>query len=102
MSFEIEGLSGLQNAIEEKIKQIQQGAERGVSQAVQNLASEIADDAPVDTGELQGSVSSDGDSVRIGADYATFVEDEQPFIQPAISRNRQQIVDDIVEGIRNG
>lgn len=80
----VKGLSALRNDVRMMPQEVEEGARKGVEEVVIDLASEIAADAPVDTGALRDSVEAVGDTVIIGEGYAEFVEDDQPFIRPNV------------------
>lgn len=56
------------------------------------VADEMRSNAPVDTGRLRASIQPSSEGVRVGVDYAGFVEygtsdtAPQPFAQPSVNR----------------
>lgn len=68
------------------------GAEDAMRQTARDLADEIRQNAPVDTGRLRDSVDvvdkAGGATVVVGTDYADDVEARQPFIEPAVRKAR--------------
>lgn len=53
-------------------------------EASELIAKETSDQAPVATGYLAGSVVVDGAGVGVGAPYAGFVHDDNPYAERAV------------------
>lgn len=105
MGVDIDGLDSLRSKLAELGSRVATGAEKGTEAAAELLAGEIADDAPVKTGALRDSVHAEGPTVIIGSGldrrYAAIVEDRQPFVQPAVNRNRGNVVDAVADAIKD-
>lgn len=83
----IKGLSALKADLDELSTDIAEGTRKASEAVAEALAEDIRKRAPVDTGTLRGTVEADGPEVHVGgpqAPYAIDVEDEDPFIQPAV------------------
>lgn len=83
----IKGLSGLRANLGELSTDITEGTRKAAEAVAEALAEDIRKRAPVDTGTLRGTVEAEGSEVHVGgpqAPYAPDVEDEDPFIQPAV------------------
>lgn len=85
----VKGLSGLQADLDAISADLVKGLPKAEEAVAEALAADIASNAPVDTGALRSSVDTEGGEVTIGGDrapYAEDVENEEPFIRPAIER----------------
>lgn len=83
----IKGLSGLQADLDEFAADLAAGMPKAEDAIAAALGVDIKKRAPVDTGTLRSTVESEGNEVHIGgprAPYADDVEENDPFIQPAI------------------
>lgn len=83
----IKGLSGLRADLDEFANDLAAGMPKAEEAVAEALSVDIKKRAPVQTGALRGSVESEGNEVHIGgprAPYADDVEENDPFIQPAV------------------
>lgn len=99
----IKGLAGLQADLGNLTEEVQAGLLKAREAIAEALASDIATDAPVDTGKLQSTVDAEGTEVLIGGDlapYAADVEDRDPFIRPNIDSMVKRGVDIAADTIR--
>lgn len=99
----IKGLSGLKADLTAVSDAIAVGTEKARDAVAEALAKDIAERAPVQTGALRSSVEADGPEVLIGGDrapYAADVEEQDPFIQPAVQAMVKKGVDIAGDTIR--
>lgn len=99
----IKGLAGLQADLGAVSDDLVNGLVKAREAVAEALASDIATDAPVDTGKLQSTVDAEGTEVIIGGDlapYAGDVEDRDPFIRPNIDSMVKTGVDIAADVIR--
>lgn len=81
------GLAGLQADLDELAADLTSGMPKAEEAVAQALGVDIKKRAPVQTGALRSTVDSEGNEVHVGgprAPYAEDVEENDPFIQPAI------------------
>lgn len=102
MATKIKGLDSLRRKLDDLPQQIQRGAVAGRGAAADELAEQIRQDAPVDTGELSGSVESrpDDGEVAVTAAHGWAVEVDQPYAGPAVDRSGGAVVERVSEAIR--
>ena len=68
-----------------------------VEASARDAAAEMRRQAPVDTGELVGSIEQDGGRIAIAAEHWVYVNygtsdtDAQPFLEPGIERGKQRM-----------
>lgn len=74
--------------ISKKLPQIAREVEQ---EEAEELAADIRLDAPVDTGFLRSTVDSSGNKTKVGADYASYVEDDQPYVEPNVQGVKQRL-----------
>jgi len=107
MKITLKGFESLSNKLD-KVADVYptQGLLKGALR-VERTAKELV---PVDTGMLRNSITHTADmkSARVGTslsyapdvEFGTSVQRAQPFLNPALALNRQDIVDDISEDIQ--
>ncbi|MEU4386576.1 hypothetical protein [Promicromonospora sp. NPDC023805] len=91
--IKLEGISGLQDELREISADLV--SEAGVAEEIiaEELATRIAADTPIDTGDLVSTVKAVGTQVHVGgrkAPHAQIVESITPFIQPNVDAMREE------------
>lgn len=99
----IKGLGALGADLAAVKKAVESGSERAKKVEIDQLAADIADAAPVDTGRLRDSVVGLSDGVHVGGgsvDYAADVEDERRFIRSTVERSGDRFAERVESEIR--
>lgn len=116
LNINFEGLAGALNKIQDFKTRATQVIAEAVEKAALRVEADAKDSCPVDTGRLRSSITTDGPRVISGeeitakvgtnVEYAPFVEfgtkrqKAQPYLYPALAKNRPQLSVDISKGFR--
>lgn len=109
MNITIEDL-GVEDMLDEIEKDIRDGLERGVALGGEFVKGSARAKAPVDTGQLRSSISSQasgfncvvGTNVEYGIyqEFGTYKMPPHPFLIPALEENENEIVNRIRDNIK--
>jgi HK97 gp10 family phage protein len=105
------GLGALQAKLASLAAAVERAGAESVAESAEAIAGRMRADAPVDTGELRGSIEvvrMDGESADVGAAaaHAHFVEfgtsrsPAQPFALPAAEQERNEMPGRVTEAVR--
>lgn len=96
----IEGIPALESALRRKVAELHEAAAEGVREEVDAIKSDAQSRAPVDTGELRGSIEPESEgltgTVTTTSRHAGFMEfgtskdEAQPFMKPAAEKARKR------------
>ena len=115
MAVEIRGIGRLQAKLAKLDPLTKAAVTRGVQKAGLKVEGDAKLMAPVDTGALRGSINTSGMTTATGAqasigtslEYAPYVElgtskmSAQPYLQPALQKNKRTATNIVVSEIRN-
>lgn len=110
VSITVDGLDRLGGKLDKLPAQMRAGAVRAVADETNDVAQDMRDSVPVDTGALQDGIRAEVDDLRgeavSTADHSWAVEGgtsrmpARPFAQPAAERARGRFADRISTAIR--
>lgn len=109
MNVSIEDL-GAADMINQQIEKIKSGLEKGLALGGQLVADEAKAKAPVDTGQLRNSITSQanglscdiGTNVEYGIyqEFGTYKMAAHPFLVPALKENESEVVRIIKDNVK--
>lgn len=110
VSIEVRGLDALRAKLEKLPDVMRKGAERAVADETEEVAQDMRDSVPVDTGALQDGIQAETDGLRgqaaSTASHSWAVEGgtsrmpARPFAQPAAERSRVRFPDRVSTAVR--
>lgn len=102
MASRIKGLKGLRADLSQVREAVDEGTQEAIRTVNDRAATEIAQDAPVDTGRLRRSVHADDDGVYVDAPYAGHVERRKPFVKPVADKMPEWLAEEAARDIEKG
>lgn len=110
VTIKVSGLDALLGKLDQLPEQMRRGAERAVADETGEVAQDMRDAVPVDTGELQDGIRTEVDGLRgeaiSGASHSWAVEGgtskmpARPFAQPAAEKSRTRFSGRVSEAVR--
>jgi len=110
VTIKVDGLDALRGKLAQLPDQMRKGAERAISDEVEEIAQDMRDSVPVDTGALQGGIQAESEGLTgkavSTADHSWAVEGgtsrmpARPFAQPAAERSRTRFPERVSAAVR--
>lgn len=110
VNITVDGLDALLGKLDQLPEQMRRGAERAVAEETDEVADDMRDSVPVDTGALRDGIQAESDGLSgqavSTADHSWAVEGgtskmpARPFAQPAAERSRNRFPERVSAAVR--
>lgn len=110
VTITVEGMDKLRSRLEGLPDQMRAGAERAVADETEEVAQDMRDTVPIDTGALQDGIQAEAEGLRgqavstaqhsFAVEGGTSKMPARPFAQPAAERSRVRFPDRVSAAVR--